>query len=111
MGGGQDMSLGVWIGSECMSEGQNALLRGLEHMGGVKKPLCLTLQVREECGGSPSIGQGVLNKKRPKIKQRLKIKYKEKHTFGPNNASGIIWAYCCCQNIPHLHCGSCSLYL
>jgi hypothetical protein len=71
------MLLGVWIGSECMCGGWNASLRGSEHVGGVKKPLRLTLQVREGCGGSPSIGWGVLDRKRLKIKQRLKIKYKE----------------------------------
>jgi hypothetical protein len=40
-----------------------------------KKPLHLMLQAREMCGGSPSIGWIVLDKERPKIKQRLKIKF------------------------------------
>jgi hypothetical protein len=35
------------------------------------------LQVRKGCGGSHSINWGVLDRKRLKIKQRLKIKYKE----------------------------------
>jgi hypothetical protein len=43
MTGGQDVLLGVWIGSEHVDGDWNMSLWGSEHGGGVKKPLHLML--------------------------------------------------------------------
>jgi hypothetical protein len=44
-----------------------------------------------------------LEKKHENLKKKHE-KFKKKHTYGPNDASGVVWARCCCRHTPKPHC-------
>jgi hypothetical protein len=49
------------------------------------------------------VGGSTIEKKHEKL-ERKHEKLKKKHTYGPNNASGVVWARCCCRHAPKPHC-------